>query len=199
MTRVAGHPEYVGVTVIDRFDRRNTATSRTMPSSTIETTGISGSSDRAERAPDGCACDPTRRAARFVAGARSAFDDRFHHHRASGCERGSTCISASRRDRCSVCTPCLPPPLAPCMNARPGTASVASPSTVLRRATATAARAPHVRGDACVDQRALGRIGGEHLARVHPQRVDCRLHPRVRYVGAVAKADAPSRAERSTW
>jgi len=42
ITRVAGHPEYVGVSVTMHSPSVH-ATSRTMPSSTTETTGISGS------------------------------------------------------------------------------------------------------------------------------------------------------------
>ena len=47
--------------------------------------------------------------------------------------------------------------------------------------------------DAGVCQRAFRRIRGEHLARVHPQRVERPLHTRMRIFGAVAQPDHPVR------
>src|SRR5262249_54747982 len=48
-----------------------------------------------------------------------------------------------------------------------------------------------VDGYASIDERELLCVRREHLARIHPQRVDRRLHPRMRYVGAVAQSYHP--------
>ncbi len=60
----------------------------------------------------------------------------------------------------------------------------------LRRATALRARATSAAIPASISASSIG-VGGEHLAGVQPQRVDRRLHPRVRLVGAVAQPDHP--------
>ena len=50
---------------------------------------------------------------------------------------------------------------------------------------------PHVGGDPALLQRELGGIRGEHLAGVHPEIVDRRLHPVMRFRRAVAQPDHP--------
>ena len=176
-------------------DRRAShSIARTMPSSTTDTTGISGSgtvSSACQSAASGgagarcCAAWRCRRSRAARASPSRA------HHCASGYARCRNCISASRWPRCSVCTPCLPPvccALHPAAAARP-----ASPRRApRRRAAATAPRA--ARTSAAMPASAsvtLDRVGDEHLAGVHPQRVDGRLHLRVRLVGAVAEPDHP--------
>ena len=100
------------------------------------------------------------------------------------------CNSDRMWPRCSLWRPVRPPL---CMWPSRGRVSVASASTSPTLVVPGAAQRRRIDGDAGLDQRALDRVGLEHLAGIGPQIVERSLRPRVAVLGAVAEADRSTR------
>ncbi len=176
ISRIAGHPEYVGVTVTDGAAFRRDSTSRTIPSSTTLSTGTSGSIT-VSRISNSSSRDGS---ARFT----------MRHPDASARRSASP---TSMCPRCSVCLPVAAAAL-----------HVADRRNGQRRAREHL-RPParcHALGERARDPRrvrpsldlAIDGVGDEQLARVAPQLIDGALRARMALVRAVAERDHPLRA-----